>query len=301
MANTWKEQLHNSLVKKYGNKKGPVLSKKYCDSFPHSYIDDSNVDTAINDIDYLEQLSAQKPLELNFYFLPEENVNALHLRLYQWQQPIPLSDVLPMLENLDLRTNNETPHKITLDNNQIIWISDFIVIYSKGTFEIEKTKELFQEAFTAIYFGLSENDGFNKLILAASLSWRDIIILRTYAKYLRQVGFRFTQPYIEKTLVNNASITKNLIELFFSLHNPQNQAKEKNQTQKIEQQILQALDSVTSLDEDRIIRRMLELIKATLRTNYFQKDKNGKPKDYLAIKLNSRTIPELPLPMPRVL
>ncbi len=298
MAKTWKEQLHNKLVKQYGDKKGSILSKKYGDSFPHSYIDDYRVEMAIDDIQYIEHLSAQKSLELNFYFLPEGTEGSLHLRLFQWQRPIPLSDVLPMLENLNLRTNNETPHKITLDNNQIIWISDLVVIYAKGTLEVDKIKALFQEAFTSIYFGLSENDGFNKLVLAASLSWREIIILRTYAKYLHQVRFRFSQSYIEKALINNASITKNLIELFFALHNPSKSAKEKSQAEKIEKQILQSLNSVASLDEDRIIRRILELIKATLRTNYFQIDEHGKPKDCLAIKLNSRTIPELPLPMP---
>ncbi len=299
MAQTWKEQFQNDLIKQYGNKKGLLLSKKYCDGFPASYIDDYNVQTAISDIDYIEKLSIQKPLEINFYVFPEEAAeDLLHLRLFQWQRPIPLSDILPMLENLDLCTDNETPHKITLDKNQTVWISDFMVTYRHGTFDLEKVRELFQDAFTQVYLGLSENDGFNKLVLSASLSWREIVILRAYAKYLRQIGFRFSQPYIEKALVNHASITKSLIDLFFALHNPRQDTKTKNQALKIDQEILQALDSVTSLDEDRIIRRMYELIKATLRTNYFQTDSEGKLKEYLSLKLNSRTLPELPLPMP---
>lgn len=296
MTATWKEELHQTLLKQYGNKKGPLLSKKYSDCFPASYIDDYSISVAANDIAYMEQLSPQNPLEIFFYFSTKENESVLHLRLFQWQKPLSLSNVLPMLENLDLRTDSETPHKMTLKNNQSIWISDFVVAYTKDAFEIDKIKDLFQEAFVKIYFGLAENDGLNRLVLAASLSWREIMILRAYAKYLRQVGFRFSQAYIEQALVNYADITKNLLALFFALHNPAKEASTQA-VKKIEQHILQALDSVASLDEDKIIRRIFELIKATLRTNYFQTT-DGSPKDYLSIKLNSRIIPELPLPTP---
>jgi len=297
MALTWKEQLQTKLIQHHGNKKGLALSKNYSHGFPLSYIDDYSVDVAINDINYIEQLSADKPLEIQLYFLPHDTENPLHLRLFQWQKPIPLSDILPMLENLNLRTDNESPHKIILPNDQHVWISDFTVIYTKGIIDIDKIQDLFQDAFTKIYFGLSENDGFNKLVLGASLSWREIMILRTYTKYLRQMGFRFTQAYIEKALINNTDIANDLILLFVTMHDPKT-GKDSSRAINIEQQILQALESVTSLDEDKIIRCLLNLIKATLRTNYFQTNANGNPSDYLTIKLNSRTIPELPLPTP---
>ena len=297
MALTWKEQLQNRLIQQYGNKKGLALSKKYSHAFSAGYSDEYTVDTAVSDIDYLEQLSPEDTLRISFYYAPEKEY-PLHLRLFQWQKPIPLSDILPMLENLDLRTYSERPHKIMVGKDQPIWISDFAVVYTRSQFEIDKVKLLFQDAFSHVYFGLSENDGFNKLVLGASLSWRQIIILRTYAKYLRQVGFRFSQSYIEKALVNNAPVTKALVELFEALHNPEKQAKANTQAAHLEKQILQALESISSLDEDRIIRRMLDLVKATLRTNYFQPNKDGTPKHYLALKLNSKTIPELPLPVP---
>ncbi|VVC76874.1 NAD-specific glutamate dehydrogenase [Aquicella siphonis] len=298
MTLTWKEQLQDKLIQKHGNKKGTALNNKYSQSFPSSYLDDYQVSMAISDIDNIEKLSAENPLEISFYFAPDNAENPLHLRLFQWQKPIPLSDILPMLENLNLRTDNERPHKVTLSNKQNIWISDFAVIYSKGSLEIDKINELFQEAFTKIYFGLSENDGFNKLVLGASLSWREIMVLRTYAKYLRQVGFRFSQAYIENTLVNNTAIASSLIKLFNAMHNPAKTAREKNLPAQIEKQILDTLETVTSLDEDKIIRRYLDLIKATLRTNFYQIGADGKPADYLSIKLNSRVIPDLPLPTP---
>jgi glutamate dehydrogenase len=298
MSLTWKEQLEKKCIEHFGSKKGLAISNKYAQGFPPSYIDDYSVETAISDITAIEKLSVDKPLEISLYLQPDDTESPLHLRLFQWQKPIPLSDILPMLENLNLRTENETPHKISVGNNQNVWISDFVVVYSRETLDIDKIRDLFQDAFTQIYLRISENDGFNKLVLGASLSWREIIILRAYAKYLRQVGFRFTQPYIEKALINNAAIVKKLIELFMAMHDPEQSAKEKNAASRLEQEILQALDNVSSLDEDKIIRRMLDLIKATLRTNYFQKNSDGDAKSYLSIKLNSRAIPELPLPTP---
>lgn len=298
MALTWNEQLQNKLIQEYGNKQGQALSKKYAYAFPASYSDDYSADIAASDIDYIEQLSNEQPLNISFHFESDKDDYPLHLRLFQWQSPIALSDILPMLDNFDLRAYNERPHKIMLDDNQPIWISDFAVAYNKGTFEFEKVKDLFQDAFSNIYFGICENDKFNQLILGAELSWRDIIILRAYTKYLRQIGFRFSQAYIETALTSNPSIARSLIELFKTLHNPTKQSIAKTNAQKIEHDIQHALESVTSLDEDRICRRLLDLIKATLRTNYFQTTSDGKPKIYLSLKLSSRDIPEMPLPAP---
>ena len=297
MASTWNKQLQNKLRKLRG-KKITELINKYEDAFPPSYRDDYPVEMAVKDMTYLELLSASNPLHVNLYLTEDKQDHPLHLRLFQWHQPIPLSNILPMLENLNLRTFSEHPHKVTLNNNQAIWISDFSVEYTNTPFEMDNIAPLFQEAFTQIYLGQAENDGFNKLILGAALSWRAITILRTYAKYLHQIRFRFSQSYIEKTLANHPIIAKNLVELFIALHHPTKTARAKHSATPIEQQILQALESVPSIDEDYILRRLLQLIKATLRTNYFQYNKEGQIKAYLSIKLSSALIPDLPLPAP---
>lgn len=298
MAMTWKEQLQDQLVKEHGNKNGNALFQKFGLKFPPSYIDDYPTETAVKDIAMMEKLSSDNHLNIDFHYSTEKSAYPLHLRLFQWQNPIPLSDILPMLENLDLRAYNEFPHKIVLENNQCIWISDFAVSYNKPTLELDQIKVLFEEAFTNIYFGKSENDGFNKLILGASLSWREIIILRAYAKYLRQVGFHFSQTYIEKTLAIHTTITRELIKLFVSRNDPNPADSAVETSDQIEQSILKSLEEVASLDEDRILRRLLELIKATVRTNYFQTNSAGELKDYLSLKLSSKDISELPLPVP---
>lgn len=295
MPRTWEEQLKKKFVAEYGNKKGTLLAEKYAMLFPNSYQDENQVAVAVKDIAYIEKLSKDNPLELAFTF---SSTQGLHLRLYQWQKPSALSDVLPVFENFDLRTDNEHPYEISLDKNQCIWIIDFAVQYAKENKSIEESTELFRDAFIQVYSGLAENDGFNKLVLGAGLTWREVMIFRLYAKYLRQVLFRFSQSYIEKALICHADIAKELINLFKSLHDPLHASKAKKAAAQIEERILKALDGVSSLDEDRIIRCLLNLIKETLRTNFFRLDEAGKVKQYVSVKLNSRNIPELPLPLP---
>jgi glutamate dehydrogenase len=299
MALTWNEQLQKKLIDEHGNKKGLVLYNKYDHAFPPVYISDSPVAQAVSDITYLERLSPTEPLAVSLSLAEQASEYPLCLRLFQWGKPIPLSDILPMLENMGLRTFNENPYRLILDDNLRVYISEFSVAHASGNVDVEKIQDLFQDAFVHIYAGLAENDGFNRLLIGASLSWREIMILRTYAKYLRQIGFRFTQAYIEQALDNHPDITKDLVALFLTLHDPRNHSsKTVTQAEKIEKNILLALESVSSLDEDRIIHRILDLIKATLRTNYFQPTADGQPKDYLSIKLNSRVIPEMPQPAP---
>jgi len=301
MALTWNEQLQKKLIAKFGNKKGLVYFEKYREAFTPAYIVDCTADVAIADINELEQLSDKNPIAVHLTLTTQPSAYPLRLRLFQWGNPIPLSDILPMLENMGLRTFNENPYNLTLTDDQAVYISEFAVAFANQTItvDIDNIRDLFQDAFIHIFTGLAENDGFNRLLLGASLSWREIMILRTYAKYLRQIGFRFSQAYIEQALDNNTAITKDLVALFLALHTPGKAAKLKNPAEKIEKNILLALEKVNSIDEDKIIRRLLDLIKASLRTNYFQLDATtGKLKDYLSIKLNSRHIPEIPQPAP---
>lgn len=293
---SWNEKLATQLTKEYGNKKGCALANKYAQAFPLSYIDDTEPETALSDIEYLESLTTHLPIAIKLYVSPDSADYPLHLRLYQHSKPIPLSVILPMLENFDLRVDSERPHKLTMSDGSYVWISDFSIAYRKSELDLNSVTQLFKDAFLNIYEGRAENDGFNKLILGASITWQQVIILRAYSKYLHQIGFRFSQHYMEQTLAQHPEITKALIELFYALHDPA--AQKKSHAAGIEEQINKSLESVTSLDEDRILRRIMGLIKVTLRTNYFQVDADKQRKEYVSFKLSSRDIPELPLPKP---
>ena len=292
------QALSSTLSKIYGAKKGQVLHQKYQQLFSKEYFDVHPLEMIVVDIQQIEQLSEATPLLLHLYYTSKQaDEHPLHLRIYQLQKSVALSDILPMLENFDLKTYNQLWYEIKLSSNQFVSINDFAISY-KEPIDLEHISPLFQEAFTQIYFGSSENDGFNKLILGALLSSREIMLLRAYTKYLQQTRFQFSQAYIEKTLASHPVCARDLIEFFLAYHRPDLHKNEKKQAGLIEYRILKSLETVKSLDEDRIIRRLLILIKATLRTNFFQKTKNGEYKEYLSLKLNSKEIPDLPQPIP---
>ena len=298
MTNAWKEQLRKLLINKLGSKKGTFLAKKYGNAFPTSYCEQNSVSHAFEDIVQIEKLSAEKTLEIAFYATKDPEF-PLHLKLFQYDKPMPLSDILPMIENMDLRTYSESSYEISFDKKKSIWIIDFSVAYTKSnSIDFAKIKDIFQDAFIHIYFSACENDGFNKLVLGAELSWRKIVIIRAYAKYLHQIGFRFSQVYIEKTMVKNAGITKNLVDFFNLKFNPKQKTIPTKEIKTLENKIQNDLEAVINLDEDRILRQFWHLFKATLRTNYFQLNKDGNPKDYFSFKLNSTEVPGLPLPRP---
>jgi glutamate dehydrogenase len=298
MAMAWKTQLKKKLLQQYGDEKGTELSNKYNKGLPSSYMDDYSVELALKDISYIETLGEDNRLAMYLCIPQPKKKKPLHLRFFQWEKLVPLSDILPILENFDLLTENERPHKLNLGNKQFVWISDFAVRYPKDVSNLEKGKVLFQDALFKVYSGEAENDGFNKLVLSALLSWQEIVILRTYAKYLLQIGFRFSQHYLEKTLVNNSLITRDLVQLFKMRHDPEIVISKKKHVRVIKQRILRKLDLIPTFNEDYIIRRLLDLIKATLRTNFFQHPFDNQEKGYLAIKFDSGAIPELPLPVP---
>lgn len=295
LSAAWKRQLSQKLQQQVGSCKGVVLYKKYQTVFNATYVEACPPAQSARDIQFLEKISNSNPLELDFYFLEND---VLHLRLYKNDKLIPLSDILPILSDFDFHILSEHTFGVTVDSNRV-WISDFVIFCTKpNEFQIDVMRQLYRDALIEICAGRFESDGFNKLILSAQLSWREIIIIRAYAKYLRQVEFRFSQFYIEQALARNAGIAKSLVALFFARNNPQHKLTKKNQAQEEEESILKSLDQIASLDEDLIIRRLLALIKATLRTNYFQPGVGNAHKPYLAFKFLSEAIPELPLPMP---
>lgn len=298
MARAWTDQLHAKLLQDFGASKGAALSKKYAPVFSATYQEDFSANEAVDDIKLIELLSENDPLKINLYEPHKNKDHRYYLKLIQFEKPIPLSDILPMLENMDLRTFNERLYKIVL-NNKTIWISDFSVAPTRSgvPIKLSEIREIFQDALIMVTQGICENDAFNKLILDAELPWREIMILRGYARYLQQINFRFSQAYIARTLANYPGITHDMIALFKLKFDPTEKPTPK-QIEDQEDNIKQGLEKVLSLDEDRILRTVLALIQTTLRTNYFQTTKEGDFKDYFSFKLFSKDIPDIPLPYP---
>ncbi len=295
VARSWVDELKTQLIKSFGETEGLKYFTKYRKAFPSSYTEYYLPLTAIDDIKKMELLGPDRSLEMMIY---KSGGSALRLKLFHTEDTIALSEVLPTLENMGLKVLSERPHEIIFRDGNIVWVNDFDMVYHKNhEIDIDKVNENFQDAFTNIWVKRAEDDKFNHLVLEAELTWREVVVLRAYAKYLRQIGFTFSQSYIEQTLVNNAEITKDLIELFKLRFLPSN--KERPDPSIVIAKIEKAFDDVVSLDEDRILRRLLEVLLATLRTNYYQKDANGDFKNYISFKFDPNLISELPLPRPK--
>tara|TARA_R110000803_G_scaffold210813_1_gene283889 strand:- start:28272 stop:33116 length:4845 start_codon:yes stop_codon:yes gene_type:complete len=299
-ARSWDDNLADALNSHKGEAKGKALSRKYA-SFPQAYKDEVLPGTAIVDIEKFEALSADNQLEMLFYQPQEEDADSrfVKLKLFHSGEPLHLSDVLPMLENFGLRVIGESPYAVKTENGEVYWILDFsMLLTGKGKFNLEIVQSLFQDAFAKVWSGRLEDDGFNRLILGAELGGREVSIVRAYAKYERQIGGTFSQNYIEDTFARYPSIAKLLIKLFNLRFSPAKKINEKA-IEKVLTSVESSLDSVANLDDDRIIRRFVEMINATIRTNYFQPHPETGEKSYISFKILPAQITDVPLPLPK--
>ncbi|WP_339687416.1 NAD-glutamate dehydrogenase [uncultured Pseudoalteromonas sp.] len=298
-ARTWEDKLQSALLESAGEARGNELNRKYCNAFARSYKDEVLPSAAVVDIEKLELLNDDNKLEMLFYRPQEEaNSNIVRLSLFHKDEPIHLSDVMPMLENFGLRVIGETPYSVKTSDGRINWIMDFsMLLDSKGIADFDKVSARFRAALTSVWSNRLENDGFNRLVLMGGLTGREASILRAYAKYMRQVGVTFSQTYIESTLANYPHIGSQIVNLFAKKFSVKSPASVKT-LDKLIAQIYVELENVANLDDDRIIRLYVDMIIATLRTNYFQKDDIGQFKSYVSFKVNPSLIPDMPLPLP---
>jgi len=303
VSRRWGDHLLEVLIDRWGEEIGNNLHRRYQRAFSNAYQEAFDPRFAVTDIEKIENLPTANNIQFNFYRLAEEPDHTLRLKIYTNNQIVALSDCLPMLENMGLRVIEEYAYNVKADgpNAPRCSIHNFYLENPSGdALPLSTMKMPLEEALTAIWTGHVENDGFNKLVMLAGLSSREVVILRAYSKYLRQLGMSFSETYMQDTLTQFADITNALVRLFMLRFDPQ-QTKEKAREVIVEthrQEILNHLDQVESLDQDRMIRSYLNVIMASLRTNYFQTDDHAQPKPYLAIKIRSRDVLEAPLPKP---
>lgn len=298
---SWSDDLQHNLLEAYGEEEGNLLYTQFQHAFPAAYMENFSPRTAVYDIRHASALSDENPLEMNFYQPVDEPANSFRFKIFQRDITTPLSDVLPILEKMGLRAISERPYELTLENKSVVWINEFAMQYTRtGQFDLDQIKDLFQTAFARVWFGDVENDGFNQLVLGAGLNWRQVAILRAYAKYFKQIGFTFSQDYIETALFNNSAIAAKLVRLFELRFAPDLTAAREDAFHQLVSDVLTDLDEVSNLDEDKIIRQYVQTISSTLRTNFYQCNESGQPKSYLSMKINSKTVPGVPRPFPMV-
>jgi glutamate dehydrogenase len=309
-ARGWGDDLRAALAKSLGETEGARVAEMFAYAFPAAYRERFDPETALGDIGRIIQCLDQKGVCIHVYQAPGAVGGTVHIKIYNLGAPLPLSDVMPVLEHMGFKVIGEEPFHITPRGSSggrgPVWMHDFdMTVASAQSIDIAKAKAEIEEAFRRVWAGEMESDGFNRLVSFADLGWRQVTILRAYAKFLRQAAFPFSQAYIENAFAAHPAVARLLVDLFLTSFDPALNAgaKAKAATARgaaIVAEIKEALNAITNADEDRILRRYLNLITNTLRTNYFQRTGDGGLKSYISIKLNSRQIEDLPLPRPMV-
>lgn len=292
----WEEELHQLLLEAHGEEKGNLLFNRYRGAFPVAYREEFAARNAVLDIQLIEDAAVQHGLTMKLYRAFNRS-HGYNLKLFRAGQPLGLSASLPILENMGVQVRDEHPYRIER-NNATVWISDFGL--ELGTVAEAMQDELVQQNFQTLLAHVFardvENDGFNRLALVAGLDWREISLVRALAKYLRQGGLTFSQAYIENCVAHYPQITRRLVKLFAARLHPS--AFDDAAAANLQAELKDLLNDVANLDEDRILNGFLQVILATRRTNFWQKDAQGAFKSYISFKLESNAIPFLPQPRP---
>ncbi|NRA19975.1 MAG: NAD-glutamate dehydrogenase [Oceanospirillaceae bacterium] len=295
-SRSWHDELRIALVEKLGEEQGLNAFNQTGVNFPVGYSDMFSARTGVADIGYMNQLNDAQPLSLSFYRQLENEGNQLNLTLYNLHEALPLSDVLPVLEHLGLRVIDEHPYQIKTGDN-VVWLHDFNLVYTgSDKIDVKDHRHSFQEAYLAVWNKRASSDNFNRLILGAKLGWRDVVLLRAYAAYMKQIRFPISTDAIIATLNNYTAISEQLVKLFHAYFDPKKASA--SRAEKIESKLVASFDDVSSLTDDRVLRQYLALIKGTVRTNFFQRDAQQSEKDYICFKMTPQDIPGIPLPAP---
>ncbi len=339
LLRNWQDDLRETLIVRHGESEGLKLSGSYARALPAGYIETVSPEIAARDVEHLAALKGPDDLRLSLHLSrrQREGEGRLRLNLYRQQKDLPLSDALPLMENMGLRVISEHPFRLEVDDKPV-YIQEFEVESTFGEIDVESRNQAFEEAFARIWHGDAENDGFNRLVLGAGLEWRQVALLRGYCKYLLQTGVPFSQSYVEETLNRYPLLARLLVELFEARFDPctgkeskaeikQGQARfaqqlhalaaedeatlkslqyvidtrgdaRDHQVEATHKTLIKLMDRVSSLDEDRILRSFMGVIESTLRTSYYQKGADGLPTHTISFKLDSALVPDLPKPRP---
>jgi len=298
-ARTWTEDLADALVERVGEEHAPALLRQYGDAFPEAYKEDFPAETAVADLRRLEMLEDADDIGMSLYTPPDAHVDQRRFKIYRVGDSLSLSVVLPLFQAHGVLVVDERPYALNRADGSQAWVYDFGLEQVSHHASVEKVSESFQNSFAAAWRGESELDGFNALVLSAGLTWRQIVVLRAYAKYLRQAGTIYSQDYIQQAVRANVDIARMLVELFESRFAVDAPADRDDRQRQLAAAIEGALDKVASLDQDRILRSLLGLVRATTRTSFYQRGPDGRPKPYLALKFDPQAIADLPRPRPR--
>jgi len=305
ITRTWEDRLADALAA--ADPAGHVrLVARYRDAFRGAYAETFAVERALEDIARIERLGDERPLAIDFYSRPGDAPPQVHAAIYRFDQPMSLSERVPLLENLGFTVIDERTfvlRPVFPAGPRDVVLHDMLLETSDGrpfTAGADQSAQArLEEAFLAIAQGRAENDGLNRLVAAAGANWRDVALIRAYAGYLRQLGSAFGLRYVSDTLLRHAGIVRDILELFvvrFDPDFPRDMAGRARSASAICERIEGALARVESLDEDRILRQLASLVEATVRTSFYIRGADGGLSDTIALKFDGRALDMAPPP-----
>ncbi len=302
-SRTWEDRFA-AAVRASGRATAEVadMVARYAEAFTAGYRERYDADEALADIAIIESLGADETIRIRAFRRAADSKTQMRFKLYRPGSPAPLADVLPVLENMGLKAMVETGHPVMRAGGRRVWVHEFELDDQHGEHLVfEDVKKAFEDAFTAVWTGETESDGFNRLVLELSISWREAALIRALARHRQQSGLDPSQRVQETALTNHPGVARLILDLFRTKFDPAIKADLATRTAQAVQvmdEIVQALQHVDSLDDDRVLRRIALLVGAIKRTNYYQLDAEGRSKPYISFKVASGELADLPLPKP---
>ncbi|HSM29509.1 MAG TPA: NAD-glutamate dehydrogenase [Woeseiaceae bacterium] len=299
---SWSDKLRAEMLDAFGDDEGHKLFRIYGNIFPPGYQAETEPKDACSDISSIDgMLMKGLTRSVELYRPSDAAPGFLHFIIFSADEPLALSQALPILEGMGLEVHTEHPYELTLQGGKPFWIQVFNLRHESGSdFDVEAASQRFEECFMKVLAGSAENDGLNRLILSAELDWRETALLRCYAKYLQQLGLPFSQDYMEDVLVAHARLVGLLTEQFKAMFDPEIGKPQRTRRLKtVMPSIRREVGKAKNVDEDRILNAFAGAFNATLRTNYFLPGDSDGHRDCISIKLDPTRLPEAPLPRPK--
>ncbi|MBX9933989.1 MAG: NAD-glutamate dehydrogenase [Methylobacterium sp.] len=300
IVRTWADALRDALAETCPGGAARALANRYAEAFSVSYRENFAPAVAVTDIAILERLSETNPRAADLGRRDSDRPSQARLKVFSRGAALPLSDRVPALENLGFRVINERTYRILLPQAEgPIWLHDMLLQRAGDVpIDLAEVEKPLEGTLLALSEGRAESDGYNRLVLEAAMEWRDAALLRALGRYLRQLRIRYGQDYLAATLSRHGALTARIVALFRARFDPALPGDRKAEQAAIRAEIETALADVTSLDDDRILRRFVNLVEAAVRTNFFQTGPDGGPRETISFKFACAKVAGMPLPRP---